>query len=337
MVYFWCNRIRRKKKKVNDVPFGGIQVVLVGDFLQLPPVNASKGGKFCFEAKCWSQVIHKSFNLSHIFRQKGDADFIELLNEVRFGSISSKNEKLLKEAMMKKRDNSSTALGIEATKLYAKNIDVDSINDMRLQELSGEEVMFDAEDYVYVPHIPNAVDKEKVLEVSEERKQKLLDDLSKSARYKQTLKLKVGAQVMLLTNEFKDSDLVNGSQGKVVAFRDVSHGRYPEVEFSNGRRMTLTRNKFPPDPIFSFNPKFDADVTPEPFAQRYQVPLCLCYALTIHKSQGATLDYLEVSLADCFEYGQVYVALSRAVSLNGLVIRNFSPKKIRAHPKVLEV
>jgi ATP-dependent DNA helicase PIF1 len=180
--------------------------------------------------------------------------------------------------------------GIEATKLYSKNVDVDKINAERLAELGGQATVFPATD---------------------KGQASMLD---KMTMYQKHLELKVGAQVILLKNR---EGLANGSRGVVVKFEK----NVPLVKFVNGRHELI---------------EFDT-VEKEVNGQsvsRTQLPLKLAWALTIHKSQGMSLDAVEVELSGIFEEGQGYVALSRARTLEGLRVVGFNPNKIRAAAKV---
>lgn len=282
----------------NTKPMGGIQVVFVGDFLQLPPVAKAGNVKFAFESPVWWEIIKETVQLKRIFRQK-DPIFQTILDEARVGDISAESLATLKSRCDLSWDHEP----IQPTLLFSRNVQVDSINKANIESLEGET-------HIYKARFPSG--------------QTLPDDIG----FVPELTLKVGAQVMLVTNLDQSKGLVNGSRGVVVQFRkeyttDVMSGEeindgisYPVVRFRNGRMETLKYH--------SWN---------ELFVQ--QIPLRLAYALTIHKAQGATLDCALIDIgASTFEYGQAYVALSRVKSIDSLYVHEVSAGAFRAHPLV---
>ena len=172
----------------------------------------------------------------------------------------------------------------------------------------------------------------------------VLDALRKNCAAPQTLSLKLGAQVVLIKNV--DDALVNGSRGVVRGFvtrGDTEFARHKSSFRIHPRRAADAERAFPRWPLVAFDNgrvlavgpgEFSASAGKKAYADRLQVPLKLAWALTVHKSQGMTLSRVEVNLRDAFDYGQVYVALSRATSAEGLCVRGFDERKIKAHPKV---
>ncbi|WVQ85854.1 hypothetical protein IAT38_008022 [Cryptococcus sp. DSM 104549] len=328
----------------NDKPFGGIQIVVTGDFFQLPPVT--KGGampKFAFEAEMWHETIKTSVNLTKVFRQK-DPRFVDMLNEMRFGRLSEESiAEFKKLARPLKYDD-----GIEPTVLFPRREDVDRANLSRLQQLKTE-------GYTY-----NSVDGGKS---EPAQREKLLSNFMAP----KSIELKIDAQVMLIKNV--DETLVNGSMGKVIGFcyeplwDEDSMGRWkPDSDSYEGlsdedreKRLKLRevlKEKLSaagkPYPVVTFKVpgggsrdmlvKDDTFKTELPNgeiqASRVQLPLILSWAMSIHKSQGQTLDRVRVDLGKVFEKGQAYVALSRATSLEGLQVTGFNKDKVMAHKKV---
>jgi ATP-dependent DNA helicase PIF1 len=289
-----------KSLRRNQKPMGGIQVVFVGDFLQLPPVAKGGNVKFAFESPVWSQVIDQMIQLKRIFRQD-DPTFQGILDEARIGELSTASLAILKSRCDLSWDNEP----IQPTLLFTRNADVDSINNSNLAELEGEPHTYVART---LPHGHPVADVARVVE-----------KLDKDANYVAELVLKVGAQVMLITNLDQEKGLVNGSRGVVTGFREGLD--WPIVIFKNGQQL----------PIEPFIWKSDH----EPPIERSQIPLRLAYSLTIHKAQGATLDCSLIDIGvSTFEYGQAYVALSRAKNLEGLYIHEVSAAAFRAHPLV---
>lgn len=289
-----------------DKPFGGLQVVFVGDFYQLPPVSKENDGlTFAFQSPLWSTVISKTVQLTEIIRQK-DPVFQHILNEARTGSLSPESYAILesRKTMEWKRQE------IKPTLLFTKNQDVSAINDAQLGKLTGEEHVFRAET-TRAPRLPAEVLKT------------IVDKLDKDAPYELELCIKEKSQVMLLTNQDPAAGLVNGSRGIVTGF---GKDGYPLVKFLNGPALSV---RIPPAAWSSDSEKEGDGVT------REQIPLRLAYALTIHKAQGASLDSALIDVGpSTFEYGQAYVALSRVRSMEALYIFEISQRAFRAHPTV---
>ncbi|XP_072768974.1 ATP-dependent DNA helicase PIF1 isoform X1 [Nerophis lumbriciformis] len=277
-------------------PFGGIQLIICGDFLQLPPVSKGKEkAKFCFQARCWRKVIQVNMELTEVRRQT-DQSFISLLQAVRVGRATEEVTSRLMESAYRQVDRD----GIVATRLCTHKDDVELTNDNKLQQLAGTARLFEAVD-------------------SDPALVRTIDAHSPVSRL---LHLKVGAQVMLTKNLDVTRGLVNGARGVVVAFEPGKHG-LPRVRFMCGATETLKPERW----VFK-----SAGGT---HLCRLQLPLKLAWAVSIHKSQGMTLDCVEISLARVFESGQAYVALSRARSLEGLRVMDFDPRVVRADPEVL--
>jgi len=279
-------------------PFGGIQLIFVGDFFQLPPVD--KGiSKFIFESDLWTKIGFKVIELNTVIRQK-DPVFHKILNEARFGILSNESYNILKERM----GINWNLLEIKPTLLFPKKDIVSNVNIHGLSKLPGP-------GYIYkVETICSSKKGDDLIYAT----QKALNN----APYEKELILKVGAQVMLLINKNDGSDLVNGSRGVITGFLLNST---PLVKFHSMKE---------PIPI----DKHIWEIEGENMTQ-IQIPLKLAYALTIHKSQGSTLDSALIDIGhNVFECGQAYVALSRVKSLESLYIHNISASAFKAHPKV---
>jgi ATP-dependent DNA helicase PIF1 len=282
----------------NNEPFGGIQIVLSGDFLQLPCVGTNN---FCFEAKSWNKCIKRTVYLNEIMRQ-GDNTFQEVLNKVRVGNIDEQVKNVLNSRIGAKLNNE---FGIKPTGLYSQNNDVDLINDEELDELAADGRQFYEYkmEVVFYPGVTN--------------KTASLDKFKKYCIAPETLQLCIGAQVMLLKNLDISNGLANGSRGVVTGF--ISD--MPLVKFLNGEERLMEQNVW------------EIEENDKKILRAQQIPLKVAYAISIHKSQGCSLDYAEIDLAGVFEYGQAYVALSRVKSLEGLSIIDVDYDCIEAHPK----
>jgi ATP-dependent DNA helicase PIF1 len=293
-----------KEVRGNPDPFGGIQLVLFGDFLQLPPVIGygmdRNARKFCFESEAWEEANIETYNLKQVFRQE-DKFFVDLLNGLRTGNLSEEHI----EALNKRRQNCNDNL-VKPTILATHNRQVELINKQKLDELSGECKIFSQ----VATGNPNQ-----------------LAFLQKNCLAPESLSLKVGAQVMMLKNTYQKDGITNGSIGIVKEFTKTG---LPVVLFTNGKTITI-------EPEEWLIEEFDHDkqemITK---ARLTQIPLMLAWAITVHKSQGMTLDKIECNLGSAFEEGQIYVALSRVKSLDGLYLTSFNERLIKANPKVIE-
>jgi len=281
----------------NDKPFGGIQVILCGDFFQLPPISSSatKDEKhFSFEAASWQSGDFYVCYLHEQHRQNNDP-LLTILNDIRSGT-AGEHTKIPLRTRYKKEPQGST----KATKLYARNMNVDSINENELMRITTEEKIF-----TMIARGFNA----------------LVTGLKKSCLASEELKLKIGAEVMFIKNDVSGR-YVNGTRCVVVGF-DKSDEGWPIVKTYDNRIIIA----YPEEWKYEDNGVVHAMLT--------QVPLRLAWAITIHKSQGMTLDAAEIDLGDAFEPGMGYVALSRVRSLNGLKLMNLNEMALKVCPKIL--
>lgn len=298
------NEIGKQLRK-NPKPFGGIQILFVGDFFQLPPV--AKEMKFAFESPIWNEIIKETIQLTTINRQKEPA-FQKLLMEARVGNLSAESIEILKSRIIPWQGEE-----IKPTLLFSRRAEVDRINDQNLRALTGERKTFAAKT-VHGPKAPRGLSKDSPH--VEEAARKCDND----ACYVAELELAVGAQVMLLVNLNPDAGLVNGSRGVLVKYSDAG---LPIVKFKNGAVDIIDYYSWPLGELEHL--------------YRAQIPLRLAHAVTCHKAQGATLDCALVDIGpSTFEYGQAYVALSRVKSLDSLYVHSFDNKVIKAHPKVIK-
>ncbi|XP_075391883.1 ATP-dependent DNA helicase PIF1 isoform X2 [Tenrec ecaudatus] len=278
-----------------DKPFGGIQLIICGDFLQLPPVTkGSQPPQFCFQAKSWKRCVPVTLELTQVWRQ-ADQAFISLLQAVRLGRCTDEMTRQLQATATHKVGWD----GIVATRLCTHQDDVAVTNQKRLQKLPGEVHSFEATD-------------------SDPEQARTLDAQCPASRL---LQLKLGAQVMLLKNLAVSRGLVNGARGVVVGFEEGKG--LPQVRFLCGVTEVIRADRW------------TVQVTGGQLISRQQLPLQLAWAISIHKSQGMSLDCVEISLGRVFASGQAYVALSRARSLQGLRVLDFNPTVVCCDPQVL--
>jgi ATP-dependent DNA helicase PIF1 len=320
-----CNEIAKRARNCT-LPFGGIQVIFTGDFYQLPPVGnfgEPDTEEFCFESNNWFSVfkLENHIQLKTIFRQS-DPVYIDILSEIRTGKLSEKNLSILTERVGRAY-NPSENNGCILTKLFPTRVKADFVNQAQYAKIESEEkIMKCIRNKSALAYVENgAVIEPEILlkcsHLSDAEKDHQLEMLIANTNCIETLKLKKGTAVMCTANIDLESGICNGSQGVIVDF----FANDPVVLFSNGIRKIITKHEWQSDEY--------------PILTIAQYPLCMAWALTIHKIQGATMAMAEMDLGNSvFEYGQTYVALSRIKSLDGLYLSAFKADKIKANPKV---
>ncbi len=277
--------------KESDEAFGGIQVIAAGDFFQLPPVGKNgeqNRDKFCFMSNAWVEAKFRVCYLTEQHRQD-DSALNDILNAIRAQNIQQQHIQALNET----RDQD---IGETFTRLYTHNMDVDSINFQHLNAIDGTDHQFVA-----------------VTDGNE----KLIETLKSSVRAPDELTLKKHAKVMFVKNNF-DMGYINGSLGEVIGFEeDDELGMLPKVKMTDGTTLLVAPETWSVD-----------NEGGKTIASLQQVPLRLAWAITIHKSQGMTLEAAEINLSHTFEKGQGYVALSRLKSITGLRLLGFNDQAL---------
>ena len=334
------DKIGRACRKRDDLPFGGIQVVFSGDFYQLPPVGDSDDestSAFCFESETWKDTFGSSdsiVQLKTIFRQT-DKEYSDILDQIRVGRLKkSSYDKLMTRVV------SSASLrqdcGIKPTVMLPKRKDVDLINSTEMSKLDGkgnkkmEFEMSVVEDYSSSAYMSkfkkrgswSSEDKkdQSAMQITEQMKEMEIKFLKENVMVTPKITLTIGTQVMCVANIDMDSSspIVNGSQGVVVQF---SKDGLPIIRFSNAKERLIGYHVWNSENIKWLGVR--------------QLPLIYSWAITIHKSQGVSLDFAEIDAgSNIFECGQTYVALSRVKTLEGLFLTSFNPQKIMVDKKV---
>ena len=299
--------ILAKKIRKNDAPFGGIQLILSGDFLQLPPV---KSNDFAFDAISWDFVVDKVFYFNEIIRQD-DNSLKYVLNNIRVGVVDENVKRLLDSCLNKKLTNEE---GIIPTLLFSKKQMVIEYNQKKLKKLidTGKDNYIYKSTYQFSDNI------------SESTKEFYKELLNTQYHVEDEILISLHSQVMLTIN-MPEFQLANGSRGIVVDFiKEDDNVAFPVVLFLHGKSKVIK----------NFEYSIDENGV---LVKKIQIPLILSWAITIHKAQGCTLELLQTDIGESiFEYGQVYVVLSRIKSIDGLSLINIDYSKIKAHPHALE-
>ena len=284
-----------KAVKEPFLPFGGLQIIVSGDFFQLPPVDREREGiKFAYDSRAWEQAGIKVCYLDEQHRQQDDLEFINILDSIRENRAGENVLNKLKTRLYKRIN-----CQIEPTKLYTHNTDVDAINSFELSKIQEKE-----ENYY----------------MTSEGQDKLINFLKKSCLAPEILSLKMGAVVMFVKNNF-NRGYVNGTLGKVI---DFDENGWPIVETKSGRK------------IIAVPTSWNIEKNDVILASIKQIPLRLAWAITVHKSQGMSLDAAEIDLSKSFERGMGYVALSRVRRLDGIKLMGINQMALRVSQRIVE-
>jgi ATP-dependent DNA helicase PIF1 len=279
----------------SEAPFGGLQVILVGDLFQLPPVSrGSREFDFAYLSAAWDELELRVCYLTEQHRQQDNDNLLAFLEAMRRDELNEDHAALIEERVRQTPDEQTVV-----TRLYSHNVDVETINQQHLDALPGPSKSF---------------------QMSVKGGKAKLEQLAKGLLVPETLELKVGAEVMFVANNFGEG-FVNGSRGQVIGF--AADGA-PIVELADGREITVEPH--------SWSLNEDGRVR----AEISQLPLRLAWAITIHKSQGMSLDAAEIDLSRAFTPGMGYVALSRVRGLAGLYLKGINAMALNMHPQVHE-
>jgi len=283
-----CRHVRNSSE-----PFGGLQVVFVGDFFQLPPVTRQGNTmRYAFESPAWQSANILTCYIDEQYRQE-DELFLSLLKSIRKNEIEEEHYTLLAEQKTIDYED------IEPTQLYTHNADVDAVNQTELKKLSGAAHTF---------------------KMSGIGNKQVVEGLMRNCLSPEVLELKEEAMVMCTKNNF-ETGYVNGTMGRIVRF-DSREG-WPVIKTTDNREITIKPTSWE----VIENDKIRASIE--------QIPLRLAWAITVHKSQGMSLDAAVIDLSRAFVYGQGYVALSRVRTLSGLKVDGMHPNALQVDPKIV--
>lgn len=318
---YLCKKIRKC-----DLPFGGIQIVASGDFYQLPPVcNPNDDiiqSNFCFQSSLWNDIFesHNQFVFNVNFRQNEDEDYFRMLQEIRCGVPSFDTIGNLVFCSKKKYIEAEHS-GSKPTYIYPTKKKVDKVNQEEFKKLT-ENKSIKIHSYVSGLKRSDNVISEKFIKEKDVKNE--YEHLIKNGMFENKLELCEGCQVMCISNIDQDLGLVNGSQGVVIGFNNENNKHFPIIKFDNIQEEITIREH-----CWSFESDESYCIS--------QLPLVLSWAITIHKSQGMSIEKAVVDIgSSIFQYGQTYVALSRVKRLQGLYLTKVNAQKIKAHPEVIK-
>lgn len=279
----------------SDLPWGGLRIIVVGDFAQLPPVTRfSQKRDWCFLNEVWQKSNFVTYELTHNQRVS-ETNYLDILKSIREGKITKEVSDFLNSKTEEHDEDRS------GTRLFPRKEQSEAYNQKKLNEINDEEIVIDS---IYLGELKN------------------IENLKRAAPLPEKLKLKVGCEVLFIKND-PNKRWVNGTRGKIVSIEPDEIIVKKDHIYSSGREVKVEKAQFS---------MLDADGQVK--ASMIQFPLILAYATTIHKSQGATLDELWCDLGQLWEPGQAYVALSRLKSSKGLHIVRWSTRSFIADPQV---
>ncbi len=287
-----CRTVRKK-----DEPFGGMQVVCVGDFFQLPPVSrlGEPTPEFAFQSRAWQMLDPRVCYLTEHHRQD-DIVFLGVLRSMRAGFLSDEDKDVL---LSRSVDTNFDHADLDVPKLFPHNANVDSLNEYELRRIPGKKESFVMQSHGAPP---------------------LVEQLKRGCLSPEVLHLKKGARVMFTKNSFTEN-YVNGTIGVVKGF--LPDSRFPVVETRSGENIEVAPTTW------------SIRAEDKELASIVQFPLRLAWAMTVHKSQGMSLDAAFVDLSNAFVCGQGYVALSRVRNLDGLHLGGLNAQALEVNQDVL--
>ncbi len=305
----------REIKQTNE-PFGGMQIIFVGDFFQLPPIMKkepvvsksdpynqdifedgampNQSVRFAYGSSAWESARPIICYISEQHRQDDDT-FLSLLSAIRRNEFNEDHMEYIQERVVEREESKK-----HYPKLFSHNVDVDTVNTEMLGKIDATQQSY---------------------QMKSAGNTTLVAILKKGCLSPELLHLKVGAEVMCTKNNIKDG-YVNGTLANVVGFAPDS--KYPIIKTPNNKIITIE----PAEWLVEENGKIKASIS--------QIPLRLAWAITVHKSQGMSMDKAVMDLSGVFEYGQGYVALSRVRNLAGLYILGYNARAFQVHPEVLK-
>lgn len=331
IIYEGINEIR-KKNNINKE----IQYILVGDFLQLPPVNKNnKNIKFAFESKNWKKCVEQIINLKINYRNK-DNKYLDILKNIRNGKCSNDDENFIKNLY----NNKITYDDIIPTKIYTTNKEVNEENYRNLSNLKGKAYRYEI---VYEKNYN--IDNLNVDNINVNDIENNIENIIKDCKFKY-IDIKLGSQIIVTRNI--SNDIYNGCKGVVIGFKKDYNLKYKKLpdwkkkkihiieEFIKKHNYTLPIIKLENNKFITLEPMiFNYEGLYNSYVDIIQLPIKLGYAITVHKCQGMSINKCIIVLNSIFTTGQAFVALSRVTDIKNMKVINFNKNKIYVNSKCL--
>jgi ATP-dependent DNA helicase PIF1 len=312
--------LRTRGRYNSRLPMGGVQCIFSGDFYQLPPVKDC----YCCFTKIWQnmEIAIIDFVKCKRFTGEGSLDHFDMVCRLRKGALNSEDKQMLLSRKLAYVNNEHKLLDIEPIVLYSKNINIDELNNKRLAEIDSPSVLFTSIDSKTI----------KVKNADKRTREKYNNamDVQLNNMLVNELELKVGAQVIFNRNYSNAEKLVNGKMAKVISIKKND-------EPGNSIYNYVVRIRTSEGVEHDISPKLFEISTAKYTCSRVQFPFRLAWVISIHRSQGITLEYVVLDISDVFCNGQAYVALSRCVSLANMYIKNLRFDRINADKKILKM
>lgn len=324
IIYEGINEIRNKN--VNNKK---VQYIIVGDFLQLPPVDKKKDIKFAFESKNWKKCIDKIINLKINYRNNNN-NYLKILKNIRNGICTDNDEIFIKNLY----NNNIIYDDIIPTKIYTTNKEVDDENIKNLSYLKGKiykyKIIYEKKQD---PNILNMEDINIKLDI-------IINDFNS-----RIINLKIGAQIMITRNI--SNNIYNGIRGVITGFKEnykINYDKIPEwkkdkihiiKEFIEKNNNALPIIKLENNKFITLEPMIFKEEIDNSYINIIQLPIKLCYAITVHKCQGMSINKCIIKLNRVFVSGQTFVALSRIIDIKNVKVINFNKKKVYVNNKCI--
>jgi len=313
-----------REKFIKDQPMGGIQCIFSGDFFQLPPVN----DEFCCFTNVWNQLDIVQIDLTQSQRYGDNQEYYEFICRLRKAQLNTDDRAFLASRRKAYIDCEHRKLPIEPLTLFPKNANIDRYNENKLEAIKEPKYVFKSKD---ASRIYNTMDRSQ-FKTCEANINTMLDTL-----LVHELSLKVGANVIFVVNYDVSKKLANGRMGKIIAIRRVDG----EPDFVDDTIVIdniddyIVVVKDMDEVIHEIRPFTSSNHTRKFTCSRHQFPFRLAWAISIHRSQGMSLDAAIIDIGSSFCDGQSYVALSRVREGKGIFLSDVNLTKIKASRKIL--
>lgn len=323
------------REKYNpDLPMGGVQCIFSGDFLQLPPVK----DEYCCFTKTWQKFNIHCIDMVQSRRFTDGSDYFDFICRLRLARLTPDDRSLIMSRLDAYRRGDHDKFNIKPIMLYPTNNEIDIINNRELALINSTKYVFIARDNIKLVAGLTAKEKQTYRGIAEN----MLNEMAVG-----DLGVKVGAHIIFTTNYNKDLKLVNGRMGKIIDIVCSSNGKLDDqlaLEYESEIVVDLASTTSYYSIIIedndgvrhTINPHTKSATSKKYSCHRTQFPFKLAWAISIHRSQGMSIDAAIIDISKSFTDGQSYVAISRVTNINGLFISQVDMRKIRANKRIIE-